>query len=146
MKTSTMMTTAMPPAPMGKAWEEVSASFDRFCLAAGIDTLGAMMEQDAKVACGPRHARGEERRGHRWGRTVGKIAFHAGKVAIERPRVRGLDGKELTLESWGQAVSEDWLEPPGTCGGRHRGTIMSRIFVDARSLSRGDESAFALTD
>src|SRR5438876_750064 len=109
MKTSTMMTTAMPPAPMGKAWEEVSASFDRFCLAAGIDTLGAMMEQDAKVACGPRHARGEERRGHRWGRTVGKIAFHAGKVAIERPRVRGLDGKELTLESWGQAVSEDWL-------------------------------------
>jgi putative transposase len=109
MKTSTMMTTAMPPAPVGKAWEEVSASFDRFCLAAGIDTLGAMMEQDAKVACGPRHARGEERRGHRWGRTVGKIGFHAGKVAIERPRVRGLDGKELTLESWGQAVSEDWL-------------------------------------
>ena len=34
MKTSTMMTSAMPRAPVGKAWEEVSASFDRFCLAA----------------------------------------------------------------------------------------------------------------
>ena len=94
---------------MGKAWEEVSASFDRFCLAAGIETLGAMMEADAEVACGPRHSRSEERRGHRWGRTAGKIGFHAGKVAIERPRVRGLDGKELPLASWEQAVEEDWL-------------------------------------
>ncbi len=109
MKTSTMMTSAMPSAPVGKAWEEVSASFDRFCLAAGIETLGAMMEADAEVACGPRHSRSEDRRGHRWGRTAGKIGFHAGKVAIERPRVRGLDGKELPLASWEQAVDEDWL-------------------------------------
>jgi hypothetical protein len=29
---------------VGKAWDEVSASFDRFCLAAGIDALGAMMD------------------------------------------------------------------------------------------------------
>ncbi len=109
MKTSTMMTSAMPRAPVGKAWEEVSASFDRFCLAAGIETLGAMMEADAEVACGPRHSRSEDRRGHRWGRTAGKIGFHAGKVAIERPRVRGLEGKELPLASWEQAVDEDWL-------------------------------------
>jgi len=109
MKTSTMMTSAMPSAPVGKAWEEVSASFDRFCLAAGIETLGAMMEADAEVACGPRHSRSENRRGHRWGRTAGKIGFHAGKVAIERPRVRGLDGKELPLASWEQAIDEDWL-------------------------------------
>jgi len=88
---------------------EVSASFDRFCLAAGIETLGAMMEADAEVACGPRHSRSEDRRGHRWGRTAGKLGFHAGKVAIERPRVRGLDGKELPLASWEQAVEEDWL-------------------------------------
>src|SRR3977135_1172029 len=109
MTTSTMMTTAMPRAPVGKAWEEVSASFDRFCLAAGIETLGAMMEADAEAACGPRHSRSEDRRGHRWGRTAGKIGFHAGKVAIERPRVRGLNGKELPLENWEQAVNEDWL-------------------------------------
>src|SRR5207342_3379055 len=95
--------------PVGKAWEEVSASFDRFCLAAGIETLGAMMEADAEVACGPRHSRSDDRRGHRWGRTAGKIGFHAGKVAIERPRVRGLNGKELPLASWEHAVEEDRL-------------------------------------
>ena len=43
------------------------------------------------------------------GARQGKIGFHAGKVAIERPRVRGLDGKELPLASWEQAVDEDWL-------------------------------------
>jgi len=87
----------------------VSASFDRFCLAAGIEALGAMMEKDAEEACGARHARGEGRRGHRWGRTRGKIGFHGGKVAVERPRVRGLAGNELALPSWEQAVEEDWL-------------------------------------
>jgi transposase-like protein len=94
---------------VGKAWEEVSASFDRFCLAAGIETLGTMMESDAGAACGPRHSRGQGRRGHRWGHTTGKIGFHGGKVAIDRPRVRSRDGKELSLASWDQAVAEDWL-------------------------------------
>ena len=109
MKTSTIKTNAIPNAPVGKAWDEVSASFDRFCLAAGMETLGAMMEADAEAACGPRHSRSADRLGYRWGRTAGKLGFHAGKVAMERPRVRGLDGKELPLPSWEQAVEEDWL-------------------------------------
>jgi transposase-like protein len=67
------------------------------------------MESDAEDACGPRHARGSGRRGYRWGRTQGKIGFHAGKVDVERPRVRDLAGKELALPSWQQAVDEDWL-------------------------------------
>src|SRR5260370_10858293 len=39
----------------------------------------------------------------------GKIGFHAGKVAVERPRVRDLEGHELALPSWERAVAEDWL-------------------------------------
>jgi putative transposase len=109
MKRSITESTAVPSTPVGKAWDEVSVSFDRFCLTAGIEALGSMMEKDAEEACGPRHSRGQERRGHRWGRTQGKIGFHAGKVDVERPRVRGLDGKELALPSWEQAVEEDWL-------------------------------------
>src|SRR6516162_9295163 len=91
MKTNITTATALPSAvlepvlgPVGKAFEEVSASFDRFCLAAGIAALGEMMDKDAADACGPRHSRGEGRRGYRWGRTRGKIAFHAGKTEIER--------------------------------------------------------------
>src|SRR6516164_6306608 len=66
MKTNITTATALPSAvlepvlgPVGKAFEEVSASFDRFCLAAGIAALGEMMDKDAANACGPRHSRGE---------------------------------------------------------------------------------------
>ena len=50
------------------AWEAVSASFERFCLTAGIATLTEMMEQDAVALCGTRHERSSDRRGYRWGR------------------------------------------------------------------------------
>jgi putative transposase len=88
MKKVSTTSIASPPTGMGavgKAWEAVSVSFDRFCLTAGIEALGTMMEKDAEEACGARHARSDGRRGHRWGRTQGKIGFHAGKVAVERP-------------------------------------------------------------
>src|ERR1700730_5329852 len=112
MKKAITPLTALPLTGMGavdKAWDAVSVSFDRFCLTAGIEALGTMMEQDAEQACGARHARRDGRRGHRWGRTQGKIGFHAGKVAGERARVRDLEGHELALPSWERAVAEDWL-------------------------------------
>ncbi len=53
--------------------------------------------------------RGPNRQAHRWGKTKGKIGFHGGLVEIERPRLRGFDGKERALPSWEAAVAEDWL-------------------------------------
>jgi hypothetical protein len=88
----------------------MTASFENFCLASGIEALAEMMESDTEAACGPRHARGKERRAHRWGKAKGKIGFHGGKVEIERPRLRSFDGKELALASWEAAQSEDWLQ------------------------------------
>ena len=43
------------------------------------------------------------------GWTKGKIGFHGGKVDVERPRVRGLDGEERILPNWKSAVGENWL-------------------------------------
>ena len=102
--------TAIPThALKSEALAGMTASFERFCLAAGIETLSEMMEQDAEAICGSRHARGEGRQAHRWERTKGKIGFHGGKVDVERPRVRGLDGEERMLPSWKSAVGENWL-------------------------------------
>ncbi|MEY9126159.1 hypothetical protein ABH994_006409 [Bradyrhizobium yuanmingense] len=89
-----------------EAFAEVRASFDRFCLAAGIEALGTMMEADVTAACGPRHGRDAARRAHRWGRTRGRIGFHGGKIEVERPRVRGVDGREVTIPSWETAAQE----------------------------------------
>ena len=91
---------------VAEAWQDVGASFERFCLTAGICTLTEMLEQDTARLCGPRHARGPGRTGHRWGRTSGQIGFHGGTVAIERPRVRSRDGgSEMALPSWEAVVS-----------------------------------------
>src|SRR6202171_428843 len=131
MKKAITPLTALPLTGMGavdKAWDAVSVSFDRFCLTAGIKALGTMMEQDAEQAWGPRHARSDGRRGHRCGRTQGKIGFHAGKVAVERPRVRDLEGHELALPSWERAVAEDWL--------RERAVNLMLINVSTRKFRR----------
>ncbi len=104
-------TAAMPRSngPVDEAFEDVRKSFEQFCLAAGIEVLGSMMEADVEAACGARHARPPARRAHRWGRTRGCLGFHGGKIGVERPRVRGVDGYEVSLPSWESAVGEDWL-------------------------------------
>jgi putative transposase len=108
-KKSTTPAGVVPAAIVKEAWQEVGASFERFCLTAGIATLAGMMEADASRLCGGRYARGNSRDGHRWGRTKGKLDFHGGKVALERPRVRARDGGEVPLPSWEAAMAEDWL-------------------------------------
>ena len=92
-----------------EALSSMSASFERFCLAAGLEALAEMMEQDAVALCGERHERNGQRKAHRWGKTKGKIGFHGGKVEMARPRLRGFDGKERAVPSWEAAQSEDWL-------------------------------------
>src|SRR2546430_16106106 len=73
-----------------EALSKISASFELFCLASGIEALGEMMDRDAQAICGPRRARGRDRRGHRWGEKKGKIGFHGGKGGNERAKRRGL--------------------------------------------------------
>ena len=99
----------VPAAIVEEAWQQVGASFERFCLTAGIATLAGMMEADATRLCGVRYGRDDGKDGHRWGRTKGQLGFHGGKVALERPRVRARDGGELPLPSWEAAIAEDWL-------------------------------------
>ena len=102
--------TALPTRALKlEALSRISASFELFCLASGMEALGEMMDRDAQAICGPRHARGRDRRAHRWGKTKGKIGFHGGKIEIERPRLRGFDGKEQPVPSWEAAVAENWL-------------------------------------
>src|SRR5216683_1890900 len=109
MKESSTSATVVPVAIVEEAWQEVGASFERFCLTAGIGALANMMEEDAARLCGPRYGRVEGKAGHRWGKTKGKVGFHGGKVEVERPRVRACNGGEVPLPSWETAMSEDLL-------------------------------------
>lgn len=100
---------AAPTPSVAEAWQEVRTSFDNFCLSAGIETLQAMLEQDAAALCGVPYERHDGRRGHRWGTTRGPVAFHGGKVDVRRPRVRDPDRKEIALPTWAAALQDDLL-------------------------------------
>jgi len=109
MEKSTTPAGGFPAAIVEEAWQQVGASFERFWLTAGIATLAGMMEGDAARLCGVRYCRDDGTDGYRWGRTKGKLGFHGGKVALERPRVRARNGGEIALPSWEAAMAEDWL-------------------------------------
>jgi transposase-like protein len=102
-------TAIVVPAAIEEALQDVGASFERLCLTAGIATLTAMMEEDAAKLCGARYRREDGKTASRWGKTKGKLGFHGGSVDVERPRVRSRDGKEMTLPSWQEALSHDFL-------------------------------------
>jgi hypothetical protein len=62
----------VPAAIVEEAWQEVGASFERFCLTAGIAALAGMMAGDVARLCGGRYGRDDSKDGYRWGRTKGK--------------------------------------------------------------------------
>ena len=66
MKKSTTSAAVAAAAIIEDAWQEVGASFDRFCLTTGLATLAGMLEEDATRVCGPRYGRADGRAGHRW--------------------------------------------------------------------------------
>jgi len=70
-----------------RALASMSASFERFCLASGIEALAEMMEADARDACG-RAMRAARRQAHRWGKTKGKLGFHAARWRSNVPASR----------------------------------------------------------
>ncbi len=92
------------------AFEDLRISVDRFCLLAGMEALGEMLAEDAQALCGPRHARSDQRCGHRWGTASSELAFQGGKVKVARPRVRDLAGKEVSLPSWEALSDPDLLQ------------------------------------
>lgn len=47
MKEFTTSAAVVPAAIVDATWQKVGASFERFCLTAGIATLAHMMEEDA---------------------------------------------------------------------------------------------------
>jgi len=92
------------------AFEAVRSSFDKVCLIAGIEALQELLQEEASAVCGERHQRHDGRQGRRWGETRSQVAFHGGRIGVDRPRVRSREGQqELVLPSWAAAQDEDWL-------------------------------------
>jgi hypothetical protein len=105
-----MSAAGVPQWSVDRAFEEMTASFERFCLAAGLEALGAMLEADAAALCGPRGTAGVASGGRSAGAarrvrsasTAARSCWHAHGCASAAEL-------EVALPSWQAAVAEDWL-------------------------------------
>ncbi len=83
-----------------EAYEDVTESFEKFCLTTGIAYLRQMMDEDAERLAGKRYSHSPDKPGHRQCHTRSQVGFHGGKVGIDRPRLRcKAAGKEMSLPS-----------------------------------------------
>jgi len=64
----------------------------------GVEVATALLADEVEAHCGPRRKRDAGRGAYRHGTQRGWIAIGGAKTAIERPRVRGMDGKERVLK------------------------------------------------
>jgi transposase-like protein len=98
------------PLPMLSALEDIESAFFGVCIEAGKHVLGAMMEHDRTALCGLPWKPDEERPGRRAGSTESPITLGGRRIAIRRPRVRSIDGDELSLPSFDAATDRDPLD------------------------------------
>lgn len=66
----------------------------------GLEILGAMLEEDRTALVGPRYGRLEERGAYRAGSVPGELVLGGRRVSVRRPRVRSLEGRELSLPTY----------------------------------------------
>src|SRR5271166_2783414 len=123
----------VPEAAVGEAWQQVGASFERFCLTAGVSALSRMMEQDALDLCGPHYGHKDGKAGHRWGKTQGKMALPSWEAA-QSEDLLGRWAMNLMLinvstRRFGRAVRLPEGDIPAASGAGVSKSAVSRRFV-----------------
>jgi putative transposase len=115
------------------AMRDARATLHDAVVTAGMTVLGAMLEEDRARLCGPRYAHDEHRRASRAGHADGELAMGGRRVRIQRPRVRGADGREVRLETWERFAESDPLTP--------RAVEQMVLGVSTRNYARSIEPA-----
>lgn len=88
---------------------EVEHAFHGLCVAAGKAVLAKMMELDREAVCGAKNVPDASRAAVRGGTTRSTVVLGGQRIAISRPRVRGLGLGELSLPTYEWASQEDPL-------------------------------------
>lgn len=84
-------------------------SLRELVLHAGFAVFAELLEEDREAVCGPRYSREGEREAYRHGSEVGRLVFGGRQVRLRRPRVRSLEGQEISLPSWEAMKDQDPL-------------------------------------
>lgn len=104
------MVSVQIPLPMLWSLELARQSFLDLCIAAGQEVLAQGMEEDRRALCGAKGEHNSQRQAVRWGRTSSEVTLGGRRIAISRPRVRGVEGTEQPLAWFQWANGRDPLD------------------------------------
>ena len=79
-------------------------------IVSGLEYVAEVLEEERTVLCGPRYQHDPRRQGLRAGSAPSSLSLGGRRIEVERPRARGMDGRELALPSWRAWSSRDPLE------------------------------------
>ena len=112
---------------------DARATLHEAVVKAGMTVLAALLEEDRAKLCGPRYVHDAKRLATRAGYTDGELALAGRRVAVRRPRVRDVHGREVRLPTWEQFACDDPLTP--------RAVEQMVLGVSTRNYARSIEPA-----
>src|SRR6266852_6587889 len=79
-------------------------------IGAGLACVDEVLEAERVMLCGERYAHLAERQALRAGHVASSLVLGGRRVAVQRPRARGVAGRELKLPGWQGWSARDPLE------------------------------------
>lgn len=96
--------------PIAEILASVEDSLESVAGQAGLLIIRALLEDEVDQKVGDRYAHVEKREAFRHGHERGFVAFAGRKAAIDRPRVRSVDGEEVPLDRYAMFQADGRLQ------------------------------------
>jgi putative transposase len=86
--------------PMSPLLSEVAGAIEETAAQAGLLMMKALIDEEVEQIAGARYGHQADRQATRWGHDEGHVIFCGRKVAMPRPRVRSVEGREVPLQRY----------------------------------------------
>ena len=86
--------------PMSSLLAEVAGAIEQTAAQAGLLMMKALIDEEVEQLAGVRYGHQTDRQATRWGHDEGHVIFCGRKVAMPRPRVRSVEGREVPLQRY----------------------------------------------
>jgi transposase-like protein len=86
--------------PLDPLLLDVAEAIEQTASQAGLLMMKALIDDEVEQIAGARYAHQTERQATRWGHDEGQVIFAGRKVALPRPRVRSVEGREIPLRRY----------------------------------------------
>ncbi len=108
--------------PLSPLLAEVAGAIEQTASQAGLLMMKALIDKEVEQIAGPHYTHRTDRSATCWGHDEGHVIFAGRKVALPRPRVRSVAGKEIPLtryQAFASAAAAGGGRPANSAAGVH---------------------------